>query len=172
MHAKNQRYASCVAVDLTRRQVVSNDPAAKIADLLLWARQFAQEIDWWFELRGKTAYPKNLPLRKPICIELYEFAHYLTWATNQISDVVSSVNALHSQAGHGTPLEQMDRKHRRTLNAWKKKLEQPRNHVAAHRYTSKSGNFLNLNDVVNALKGLDWQILETAHNQGKRDALK
>lgn len=168
MLAKNQLYISCVAVDLTKRQFISNDPAKKIADLLLWARQSAQELDWWFELRGKTAYPKNLPLRKPICIELYEFALYLTWAINQIRDVVNDINILYSQAGHGTPLEHLDRKHLKILKAWKKKLEKPRNHVAAHRYTSKSGIFLTLNDVSRALKGLDWQTLNAAYKELKK----
>lgn len=153
--------------NLSKHKVVSDDPAKKIADLLFWGNQSVQELDWWFELRQKTSYPENLALRKPICIEIYEFAHYLAWTIKQIDDVVENINKWYLQRGRGNVMQHLDRKYRKIVNGYKNNLEKPRNLIAAHRYTTKSKDFITSKDVMSASKELDWKVLEKSYKEIK-----
>ncbi len=150
-------------VDLSGRAVVADSPAKRIRDLVRWSGEFAKEIEWWFSLKDCTAYPQNLALRKPICIELYEFAHYLGMLIKEINGVTHEVNELFMNAGRGAPLKGLDRSMLKIIRSWKDNLKVPRNRFAAHRFVRKSGQFFTLNEVLEAMQGLDWEILCQAH---------
>lgn len=157
------------AYDFVNRPIVGEPLSERVIDLLFWSREFIQEIEWWFSLRdrlqGPTQYPQSLVLRKPICIELYEFANYLCVIHTVINNIVKSVNAMYADAGREIRLPFVSGEVKRTAQGWKNRLSQPRNIIAAHRYTNKQGRFVTLNDIMAALKSLSWKELEKAREE-------
>lgn len=149
-------------LDLANRPIVRGKLSGRVKDLALWCGEFYKEIEWWFSIREKTQYPQSLYLRKPICIELYEFANYLCLMYDTINRIVHLVNEKYVEAGLDRPLPFVNLRVKKIANKWLQQLKNPRNIVAAHRYTKKRGKFLTLNDVIKALNLLGWEKLNQA----------
>ncbi len=142
--------------------IISGSLSKRVRNLTLWCEEFRKEIEWWFNLRDKAPYPQNIALRKPICIELYEFANYLCWLYATVNKIVALVNKMYVEAGRNGRLSFVNRGVVDIARSWKNHLRTPRNVIAAHRYTDKGGRFLTLSNVIRSLNLLGWDKLEEA----------
>ena len=65
-------------IDLLKRKIIEGKLDKKIKDLSLQLDNFRQEIDFWFTLLQKNQNPmERFYIRKPLCIELFEYSQYL-----------------------------------------------------------------------------------------------
>ena len=145
-------------------EVVGEGPCQRIEDLLHWCRQFAEEVEWWFTLCGREG--NICYLKKPVCIELYEFAHFLQWAHNEIRRAVREINGAYKANEESMRLDEPSGFEKQAVEHWKRTLEKPRDQVAAHRYTDKSGaSFVTVATVSQRWAALGWDQLELARDR-------
>jgi hypothetical protein len=139
-------------LDTSKRPMVEGEIVKQIKDYQIHLSIFRQEIDFWFNLLEKTNQFEKRYIRKPICIELFEYAHYMQWLKNDINKVCRKVNKIFNSKGRSSPLTPLERKISKTINNSIKYLRDPRNQFAAHRYTKKkSKEFITVDNVIKIL---------------------
>lgn len=149
-------------IDFSERPMVSSDPKKSISDFKIHSDIFQREIGFGLSLLLSSSNPQHkLYLRKPLCIELFEYAHYLRWLKKEINKVCKKVNQLFEKQERSSPLTPLDRNLDRTLNDKIKYLRDPRNKFAAHRYTTGSKEFLTMADMVSIVNKIsDVKLIE------------
>lgn len=123
---------------------------------------FRKEIEWWFKLLENSdikSFNSNNYIRKPLCIELLEYANLIKWLIKNINDdnynIVAFINKLYTDKGRNPPLKKLDKSIRKKINKIIKTLKPFRGKVAAHRYFDKQGNFIFINDIITLMKDVD-----------------
>ena len=143
------KYFDCSIVDMTQKKIISGSPINKIKDYEVQLDQFRKEIDWWFALYRKTSVLHKFKVKKPIVIEMYEFADYLSKVLNQISNAVHVINKIYISKNRVNPINQIEKTTKKTVSNIKKILNPLRNQIVAHRYkTTRSGTFLRMEDLM------------------------
>lgn len=109
---------------------------------------FRDEINWWLTLLNNTPYPNSTRLKKPIVIEMYEFCGCMIRAAKQINQAVKIISDKFEAASRKQPIEYLEKATLKTLKKWETYLRPFRKQIAAHRYTTKEGEFLELVDIM------------------------
>jgi hypothetical protein len=136
-------------LDFSKKQVVDSDLQKQIKHLMVHLKVFHQEIEFWFSLLLKCSNPQHgLYFRKPICIELFEYAHYMQWLKNDLNEVGKKINGIFKSKDRPSPIKPLDKSVSKVINSVIKYLKEPRNKFAAHRYTEKNDKkFITIGDV-------------------------
>lgn len=125
-------------------------------------------IDWWFDIFEKNQDPfQRNYLKKPICIELFEYTYLLKIVRKQISEVIiHKVNQVFKEKNRDSPLPALNRKIKSKLKEISEYLEDPRNQFAAHRYTFDSGKqYIKIKNLINILNKLSKDELINIRNE-------
>jgi len=120
----------------------------RIVEFETYMDVFRDEINWWFILLDNTPYPNSIRLKKPIVIEMYEFCGCMIKATKQINQAVKIITKKFEAASRKQPIEYLEKTTQKTLNKWETYLRPFRRQIAAHRYTTEKGQFLELVDIM------------------------
>ncbi len=150
-------------LDFSKIKVIGSDPQKRISNLMVHLKIFHQEIEFWFSLLLSCPSPQQkISLRKPICIELFEYAHYMQWLKNDLNKVCRKVNQIFKSKDRSSPLTPLERNVSKTINIAIKYLREPRNQFAAHRYTkNRSKEFITIGDVISILNKIpDKKLIE------------
>ncbi|MBC8401670.1 MAG: hypothetical protein H8E14_09295 [Candidatus Marinimicrobia bacterium] len=150
--------------DTSKRRMVEGDIVKQIKDYHIHLSTFRQEIDFWFSLLEKTDQFEKRYFRKPICIELFEYAQFLKKIKNLINKASSKINQVYEKKDRQPQVKILDKGLNKTLNDISEHLRKPRSTFAAHRYTDKKGEFLTMNDVISQINKLsDDNLNEKKH---------
>lgn len=134
----------------------------RINNLSSHSKYFRDEIEFWFDLWqkvGKSLSLYSVHLRKPICIELYEYALYLQRLKNDIKKAHKQINDIFKQTGRTSPVFPIDRSITKKIEAVKKELKDARDCYAAHRYTTRAGDYLTIFEVYKVISALSYEKL-------------
>lgn len=136
------------ALDTTKRHMVEGGIVKQIKDYHTHLSTFRQEIDFWFNLLENTNQIEKRYFRKPICIELFEYANFLKKTRNLINRASNRISQIYENTGRQSQVKILDKSLNKTLDDISEYLRIPRNTFAAHRYTNKKGDFLTIDDVI------------------------
>ncbi len=153
-------------LDISKRKMVNSHLLKGIKDLQIHSNTFQLEIDYGLSLLLSSSNPQHkLYLRKPLCIELFEYAHCLQLLRNGINKVCKKVNQPFEKQGRSAPLAPLDRGIGRILNENIICLRDPRNKIAAHRYMTRSREFLTLAEINSMLRKISNDRLKEIKDQ-------
>ena len=145
-------------IDLSKRKIVDGTLDKKIKDMSLQLNFFIKEIDFWFTLLLKNQNPmERFYIRMPLCIELFEYSQYLKLILKLINESGTKINKIFEDKGREPPTILLKRSLRKSINSIINELEDPRNQLAAHRFTTKKKNkkeFIFITDIISYINRL------------------
>lgn len=134
-------------IDLSKKQIIAGNLVEQIDSFETSLDLFRKEIIWWFSCLNDDPNHSNY-LRKPICIELYEYTNYIQWLKNKLITITNKVNNIYEESGYEHHIKPPQKNISQKLENIKKELHLPRHRVSAHRYTDKSNNFLTVGEIM------------------------
>ncbi|MCK4295241.1 MAG: hypothetical protein KAX28_01120 [Candidatus Marinimicrobia bacterium] len=150
-------------IDLSKRKIVGGTVDKKIKDISLQLNCFRKEIDFWFTLLLKNQNPmERFYIRMPLCIGLFEYSRYLKLIFKLINESCTKINEIFEDKGRESPIILLKRSLKKSINSVINKLKDPRNQLAAHRFTIKKKNkeeFIFITDIFSHLNRLSIEDL-------------
>ncbi|NQU32382.1 MAG: hypothetical protein HQ521_04040 [Bacteroidetes bacterium] len=140
--------------DTSMRRMVDGSIEKQIKDYHIHLSIFRKEIDFWFNLLEQPDQIDKRYFRKPICIELFEYSQFLKKIILLIDTTSDRINQIYEKTGRQSLVQTLDISMEKTLNDISEFLREPRNTVAAHRYTFRNGEFLTMDDVISQINKL------------------
>ena len=125
---------------------------------------FREEISWWFEHFENTPNIYSIRIKKPITIEMIEYGIYMRGIIKQINEAAKRVGEIYQSKGRDFSIDYIERSNRKIITKWIDYLTPFRNQIAAHRYTTGNGKFLQLGDVVSLLQGMSIHKISLCKN--------
>ncbi len=142
-------------IDFSKRKIINGNFRDQIRDWELHLNLFRDELVFWFELleRTKKSQEKNY-LKKPICIELYEYCICLKRCKKLLNQNAKCINELHKKVDNSCPVIQLNNGIDTILNKSQEYLREPRSKYAAHRFTHKNKDFLTVDEIIYIIKNI------------------
>ena len=137
-------------IDLDKLKIVSDEPSRKVLSLYNHLDIHRNEMQQWFKMLEHAEVMNRSLLLKPITIEIDELVSGCRRLNNWIRKDVNQINALYRSAGRNNVLTPTRKGLRKELNKplFKKEIKEARNKIAAHRYTSKAGDFITIGEAI------------------------
>lgn len=155
--------------DILEEKIIDRDNTTKfLSHTSSMLNSIRKEIDWWFDIFEKTQDPfQRNYLKKPICIELFEYTYLLKIVRKQIAEVIIyKVNHVFKEKNRDSPLSTLNRNITSKLEKISKYLQEPRNQFAAHRFTDDSGKqYITINKLIKILNKLSKDELINIRNE-------
>jgi len=160
----NKTYYS-KTIDFSIRKLIDGNIENQIKEYLRQLDLFQEEIDYWFKVFNDTGNLKEKNyLRKPICIELFEYSHYLKRLKKLINGSSKEINRIFEKKRKCKPIKLLNQNLEEILKQSINYLNDPRRQFAAHRYTKKNKDFLTINEIVKISSKLSDQKIEEIKN--------
>ena len=150
----NKNYFDAGLIDFSLKKIIEGDVSEQIRGFKTSLEIFRKEIIFWFDLLQSVKTPNRSYLKKPICIELFEYTQYLSKLRGIIRQVILGINSLFAEKNRPAPLSPLPKEILNTLNNIAKYLKNPRNRLAAHRYTLRKDQYLTYSEIIKLLSKL------------------
>jgi len=135
-------------IAFSKRKIIDGSVDNQIKDFALQLNLFRDEIHFWFKLfENCDRLEEKQYLKKPICIELFEYCNYLKWFKNLLNNSAEHINKIFKKTRNQSPIDKLNTVINKVLNDVEKYLLEPRRKFAAHRYTHQSKDFLTINEI-------------------------
>lgn len=150
----DENFFNAGLIDFSLKKIIEGDVSEQVRGFRTSLKSFRKEIVFWFDLLKSANTPNRSYLKKPICIELFEYTQYLSKLRGIIQNVIVGMNKLFREKNRPPPLTPLPKEILHTLKDIRKYLNDPRNRLAAHRYTLRTGEFLTYDEIIKLLSKL------------------
>lgn len=152
-------------IDLSKRKIIDGNISEQVMGFVISLDVFRKEILFWFSLYDQTNPRLRHHIHKPICIELYEYTQYLIKLESLCQEVFLKVKDNFNKHNRESPLNDLPINWLKGLEGVTQYLKQPRNQLAAHRYTTKRDEFLTANEVIRLNNALSDKKIKKIRDQ-------
>ncbi len=151
-----------IDVDIFKKKIIDRKNAEKfLSKSKLILNLFYEEIIYLYDILEKTKVINRFYIKKPICIELYEYTNFLNVVRTKITnEIIPIVNEVFTKNNRQSPVGSFDINIKKELKIIHNMLKDPRNKVVAHRYTNKDGQYITIDELIRYLNKLTGKNLQ------------